>query len=88
LQNLEKITSDVDDFTGDPRLRESLKNIINGLGNILTSTQALEQQTAIAEATVPLSEIVQSSQAVYQIQSSTLLQPLIVETDNNSERME
>jgi phospholipid/cholesterol/gamma-HCH transport system substrate-binding protein len=76
LQNLEKITADIDDFTGDPKLRENLKNIINGLGNILTSTQALEQQTAIAEATTPLSEIVQSPHTIYQIQSSTQLESL------------
>ncbi len=81
LQNLEKITTDIDDFTGDPKLRENLKNIINGLGNILTSTQALEQQTAIAEATTPLSEIVQLSSTTYQIQPSTQFKSLTVETD-------
>jgi phospholipid/cholesterol/gamma-HCH transport system substrate-binding protein len=85
LQNLEKITADIDDFTGDPKLRENLKNIINGLGNILTSTQALEQQKAIAEATTPLSDIVQFPNTTYQIQSSSQLQPLTENPTNQSE---
>lgn len=82
LQNLEKITTDIDDFTGDPVLRNNLKNIINGLGNILTSTYRLEQQTAIAQAISPLSNIIQFSSAdpeTYQIQSSTQFSPLKME---------
>ncbi|MGB3534981.1 MAG: MlaD family protein [Microcoleaceae cyanobacterium] len=88
LQNLEKITSDIDDFTGDTRLRENLKNIINGLGNILTSTQALEQQTAIAEATTPLTEIVRLSEITYQIQPSTQFQPLEGEINHSQDSLE
>ncbi|MEB3883374.1 MlaD family protein [Lyngbya sp. CCY1209] len=56
LQNLQKVTSDIDDLTGDPQFRDNLRNIVNGLGNILTSTQELERQTAVAQTLVPLSQ--------------------------------
>ncbi|MGL5083321.1 MAG: MlaD family protein [Microcoleaceae cyanobacterium] len=46
LQNIEKITTDLDDLTGDPQFRDSLRNLIKGLGNILASTQVLEKQVA------------------------------------------
>ncbi|NJK37664.1 MAG: hypothetical protein HC835_05000 [Oscillatoriales cyanobacterium RM2_1_1] len=44
LQNIEKITADLDDLTGDPQFRDSLRNLIKGLGNILASTETLEGQ--------------------------------------------
>ncbi|MGC9527477.1 MAG: MlaD family protein [Limnospira sp.] len=56
LQNLQKVTSDIDDLTGDPQFRDNLRNIVNGLGNILASTQELERQTAVAQTLAPLSE--------------------------------
>ena len=56
LQNMQKVTADIEDLTGDPRLRDSLRRIINGLGNILASTQELERQTAVAETLAPLSQ--------------------------------
>ncbi|MGF1491932.1 MAG: MlaD family protein [Microcoleaceae cyanobacterium] len=49
LENIDKVTSDLDDLTGDPQFRDSIRNIIKGLGNILASTQALEQQTVTVQ---------------------------------------
>lgn len=56
LQNMQKVTADIEDLTGDPRFRDSLRNIINGLGNILASTQELERQTIVAQKLAPLSK--------------------------------
>jgi phospholipid/cholesterol/gamma-HCH transport system substrate-binding protein len=44
LQNLEKITSDLDELTGDPQFRSSLRVIITALGQFLATTQQLEEQ--------------------------------------------
>lgn len=49
FQNVQKMTSDLDDLTGDERFRENLKEIINGLGNLFSSTKQLEQQTRMAK---------------------------------------
>ncbi len=49
FENVQKMTSDLDDITGDERFRESLKQIINGLGNLFSSTKQLEQQTRMAK---------------------------------------
>ncbi|MGB3511049.1 MAG: MlaD family protein [Microcoleaceae cyanobacterium] len=49
FQNVQKMTSDLDDLTGDDQFRESLKQIINGLGNLFSSTKQLEQQTRMAK---------------------------------------
>ncbi|NET28536.1 MlaD family protein [Okeania sp. SIO1I7] len=49
FQNVQKMTSDLDDLTGDDRFRRSLKQIINGLGDLFSSTKQLEQQTRMAK---------------------------------------
>ena len=49
FENVQKMISDLDDLTGDDRFRESLKQIINGLGDLFSSTKQLEQQTRMAK---------------------------------------
>jgi phospholipid/cholesterol/gamma-HCH transport system substrate-binding protein len=49
FQNVQKITTDLDELTGDPKLRESLRNLIQGLGKLVSSTQELQQQAQLAE---------------------------------------
>jgi phospholipid/cholesterol/gamma-HCH transport system substrate-binding protein len=46
LDNLNKITSDIDELTGNPRLRGDILRLIQGLSNLLSSTQLLQQQVA------------------------------------------
>lgn len=53
FQNAQKVLSDVDELTGDPTIRNNLRNLINGLSGLVSSTQQLEQQTAIAEILTP-----------------------------------
>jgi len=64
LQNVEKITSDVDDLIGDPKVRQNLREIINGLGNILAYSDQLEQQTKLAKTLAPLSEVLEDTEAI------------------------
>lgn len=53
FQNAQKVLSDVDELTGDPTIRNNLRNLINGLSGLVSSTQQLEQQTAIAQLLTP-----------------------------------
>ncbi len=50
FENLQKITSDVDELTGNPQLREDLEKLIKGLSNLTSSTQLLQQQVAYDRA--------------------------------------
>jgi phospholipid/cholesterol/gamma-HCH transport system substrate-binding protein len=48
FENTQKITSDLDDITGDPALREKIKQLINGLSGLVSSTQQMQQQVQVA----------------------------------------
>jgi len=61
FQNVQKITSDVDDLTGDPAFRNNIRKLFNGLGGLLGSTEQLRQQVKVAETLAPLSEKVNAS---------------------------
>jgi len=56
LASAQKVMADVDELTGDPALRNQLRNLINGLGTLVSSTQSLEEQSEVARALVPLRE--------------------------------
>ena len=42
--NAQKITADLEEITGDPNFRNDIRNLVDGLSNLLSSTQQLEQQ--------------------------------------------
>lgn len=44
FENAQKITSDVDELVGDPEFRGNLRRLVNGLSNLVSSSQSLEQQ--------------------------------------------
>ncbi|WP_404789089.1 MlaD family protein [Altericista sp. CCNU0014] len=46
FQNTQKITTDLEQVTGDPKLRQNIIRLINGLSNLLSSTQSLDRQVA------------------------------------------
>jgi phospholipid/cholesterol/gamma-HCH transport system substrate-binding protein len=48
FENAQKITSDLDELTGDPTFRENVRQLVNGLGQLLSSTQQMEQQIEVA----------------------------------------
>lgn len=49
FQNAQKVLADVDELTGDPELRQDFRNLINGLTNLVSSTEMLEQEMQIAQ---------------------------------------
>jgi phospholipid/cholesterol/gamma-HCH transport system substrate-binding protein len=48
FQNTQKITSDLDELTGDPTFRENLRQLVNGLKSLVSSTQQMQQQSQVA----------------------------------------
>ena len=54
FDNAQKITSDLESFTGDPAFLKNVKDLINGLGNLVSTTEELEQQIKTTRAIEPL----------------------------------
>ena len=48
FQSAQKIMADVDTLTGDPALRGNVRELLNGLSDLVSSTTELEAQTDIA----------------------------------------
>ncbi|HEY9705479.1 MAG TPA: hypothetical protein V6C58_23780, partial [Allocoleopsis sp.] len=47
-------TSDLDKLTGDPAFVNNLKNLVNGLSKLVSSTQDLQQQVQVAQTLAPI----------------------------------
>ena len=61
FENAQKITSDLDELTGDPAFRENLKQLINGLGKLVSSTDQLQQQVKVAQTIEPVSTAINAT---------------------------
>jgi phospholipid/cholesterol/gamma-HCH transport system substrate-binding protein len=61
FENTQKITSDLDDLTGDPAFRERLKQLVNGLGKLVSSTDQLQQQVKVAQTIEPVSTAINAT---------------------------
>ncbi|NRB08397.1 MAG: MCE family protein [Richelia sp.] len=48
FENTQKITSDLDALTGNPAFRQNLEKLVNGLSNLVSSTQEVEQKVTLA----------------------------------------
>jgi phospholipid/cholesterol/gamma-HCH transport system substrate-binding protein len=48
--NLQKITSDVDEITGNPQLRQEIIRLIQGLSRLVSSSEQLQQEFAQGQA--------------------------------------
>jgi phospholipid/cholesterol/gamma-HCH transport system substrate-binding protein len=47
FENTQKITSDLDELTGDPNFRKNLRQLVNGLSNLVSSTQQMQQNVQV-----------------------------------------
>ncbi|MGD1901473.1 MAG: MlaD family protein [Geitlerinemataceae cyanobacterium] len=56
FENVEKITSDLDDLTGDPAFREDMRRLVDGLSSLVSMTQQLDRQTQLAHTLPRLTE--------------------------------
>ncbi len=48
FENTQKITSDLDELTGDPAFRKNLRQLVNGLSNLVSSTDQMQQKVQVA----------------------------------------
>jgi len=60
FENTQKITSDLDELTGDPSFRSNLRELVNGLSQLVSSTQQLEQQIQVAESLEPVNATIKT----------------------------
>ncbi|WP_084176478.1 MlaD family protein [[Limnothrix rosea] IAM M-220] len=56
FENTQKITSDLDELTGDPTFRKNLIDLVNGLSQLVSSTEQLQDQIQIANQLEPVQE--------------------------------
>jgi len=63
FQNAQKITADLDDLTGDPTFRENVRQLINGLHNLVSSTEQLHRQAELARVLEPAAIALQGRQS-------------------------
>ncbi len=56
FQNAQKITSDVDELTGDPKFREKVRRLVDGLNKLVSTTEQVQQLAEIEQRLRPLSQ--------------------------------
>ena len=49
FENVQKITADIEQFTGDPVFQENLKRLVEGMGALVSSAETLEGQLYTAQ---------------------------------------
>ena len=75
FQSAQKIMADVDTLTGDPTLRSNVRELLNGLSDLVSFTGELEDQTAVA------AELDQQLQVVKELE-------ILLETSESSQIVE
>jgi phospholipid/cholesterol/gamma-HCH transport system substrate-binding protein len=66
FENTQKITSDLDELTGDPAFRQNLLQLVNGLSGLVSSTEQMQQDVKVA-ATLDSLKIAVSKPGVKQL---------------------
>nr|WP_243397326.1 MlaD family protein [Crocosphaera subtropica] len=61
FENTQKITSDVEELTGDPTFRNNIRKLIDGLSNLVAYTEQLEQQIYVGQVIESVTEQVEYS---------------------------
>jgi len=62
FQNAQKITADLDELTGDPNFRGNVRDLIDSLNNLVSTTQHLEHRAQLAQMLDSADLALQSSQ--------------------------
>ncbi|MGB0560607.1 MAG: MlaD family protein [Spirulinaceae cyanobacterium] len=63
FENVQKITADLDELTGNPGFRRNVRDLIEGLNDLLSSAETLEQQIYLAEQLPALQETLPEPEA-------------------------
>ncbi len=56
FDNAQKITADLESFTGDPAFLKNVRDLVNGLSNLVSTTDQLQQHIQTNNAIKPMSE--------------------------------
>ncbi|MEQ9483087.1 MlaD family protein [Coleofasciculus sp. F4-SAH-05] len=80
FENTQKITSDLEDLTGDPAFRQNLKELVNGLSELVSSTEQLEQQIEVAQVVESASAEITTA-AVQVVDKSRELNPQSIDEE-------
>ncbi len=56
FDNAQKITADLESFTGDPAFLKNVRDLVNGLSNLVSTTDRLQQHVQTSNAIKPMSE--------------------------------
>ena len=48
FENTQKITSDLDELTGDPKFRQNMLRLVNGLSKLVSSSKDIQEKTKVA----------------------------------------
>lgn len=56
FDNAQKITSDLETITGDPAFLENFRTLVDGLSNLVSSTEQLDRQIQTSKAIEPMQE--------------------------------
>lgn len=61
FDNAQKITSDLESITGDPAFLENFRTLVDGLSNLVSTTEQLEQQVQTSKAIRPVHDALSAS---------------------------
>ena len=64
FENTQKITADLDELTGDPKFRQNMLRLVNGLSKLVSSSQEIQEQTKVAVTLDALKATANSPQVV------------------------
>ena len=84
FENTQKITSDLDELTGDPAFRQNLLQLVNGLSGLVSSTEQMQQDVKVA-ATLDSLKIAVSQRP---IQQSPVNKPVVKQSPVSTPKIE
>ncbi|MGL5796139.1 MAG: MlaD family protein [Waterburya sp.] len=61
FDNAQKITADLESVTGDPAFLENVRTLVDGLSNLVSTTEQLEQQIQTSQAIKPMQKALSKS---------------------------
>ena len=83
FDNIQKITSDVDELTGNPQFRKDIEKLIRGLSNLTSSTQLLQQQVEYDRAFNRIDSEIAKIKSAEKLDPNQLQSAPIVQQDIN-----
>lgn len=82
--NAKKITADLDELTGDPKFRGNIRNLINGLGGLLSNAPNLDNLTANTSRPSETASDTPKSTTSIEVARNKVIKP--TETDNQGKQ--